>query len=555
MTAPMTASRTHAALGAGVDVRGLHLARSDSMRRLDDVSLTVRSGELVAVIGASGAGKSTLLAVLAGLLAPTAGTGTVAGADVHRPAVDRARLVGPGRVGYVPQRDSLHAELTVGQELAYAVDLRHVPDGAARVAEVLTALGIADLRERRIRHLSGGERKRVSVAVELLATPSVLLLDEATSGLDPGHERDLTRYLRGVSDRGCAVVVATHSVAYLADYDRLLLLGMGGRVLFSGTPAQALAAVGTGSFVDLFDITSPLAVAPEPAPVASAPATARPAAGPGPVGVLIHRQLRRIVEDRRTLVFLALQAPVLGLMVRAITGPDGLGIGTVVINLYARRVLLVLVLCAVWLGSIFAVREIVRDRGVLTREKVAGVRPVHVLWARLAVLTIVSALQVVVLTAVGCAGLPTTRSSTFPLLLVSLWICAEAAGCVALAVSALVRSTDQALAVLPLLLVPQIVLSGGVLALNDAPALRAISYVSPARWGLSAVASASQLRKIETHTVIAVPLTASDLHIAQHEDADRGWDPTALAWGGDILALAVLATAGAGLTVVGLRRP
>lgn len=548
-----------AEVSPGLAVRGLGLVRADSMRRLDDVSLTVAPGELVAVIGASGAGKSTLLAALAGLLDPTAGSGTVAGVDVRTPAVDRARLVGPGRIGYVPQRDSLHSELSVGQELAYAAALRDVPDATSRTAEVLDALGIAELHGRRIGQLSGGERKRVSVAVELLATPDVLLLDEATSGLDPGHERDLTRYLRSVAERGCAVLVATHSVAHLAGYDRILLLGMGGRLLFRGTPAQALAALGSDSFVELFDRTAPLAVAgpdvparpvpPEPAPVPSGSIEH----APSPVGVLIRRQLRRIVEDRRTLVFLVLQAPVLGLMVRAIAGPDGLGIGTIAINLYARRVLLVLVLCAVWLGSIFAIREIVRDRGVITREKVAGVRPVHVLAARLTVLTIMTAAQVIVLTVVGAAGLATTRAGTFGLLLLGLWACAEAAGCLALGLSALVRSTDQALAILPLLLVPQIVLSGGVLALDE-PVLRGISYVAPARWGLSAVASASELRRVETSTVIAVPLTAADLHVAQHEDAERGWDPTALAFGADLLALIVLAAAGTGLTVTGLRR-
>jgi hypothetical protein len=102
--------------------------------------------------------------------------------------------------------------------------------------------------------------------------------------------------------------------------------------------------------------------------------------------------------------------------------------------------------------------------------------------------------------------------------------------------------------------VPQIVLSGGVLSLADVPALRVISYVSPARWGLSAVASAAHLREIETNTVIAVPLSPSELSIARHEDADAGWDPTGLAWGTDLIVLAGLCAAGAAVTGLGLRR-
>ena len=526
------------------------------MRRLDDVALLARPGEMVAVIGASGAGKSTLLAVLAGLLSPTSGEGTVAGADVRIPATERTRRIGTGRVGYVPQRDSLHGELTVDQELRFAVELRHVTNGEARIDEVLGALGIDDLRPRRIRELSGGERKRVNVAVELLAAPDVLLLDEATTGLDPGHERDLTRYLRTLADAGIAIVVATHSVVYLEDYDRTLLLGTGGRALFWGTPRAALEAAGVSSFVDLFDLREPFGPVAAPETESGHPdQPSRPAPIPvGTVGVLVRRQLRRLVQDRRTLLFLALQAPVLGLMVRAITGPDGLGLGALSINLYARRVLLVLVLCAVWLGSIFAIREIVHDRGVLAREQVAGVTGRQVLAARLITLTLVTGVQVLILTLVGCAGLRTTTPQALLLVIVSLWLCAGAAGCLALAISALVRNTDQALAILPLVLVPQIVLSGGVLSLADVPALRVISYVSPAKWGLSAVASATHLREIETSTVIAVPLSASELSIARHEDADWGWDPTGAAWGTDLIILAGLCAAGAAVTGLGLRR-
>jgi ABC-type multidrug transport system ATPase subunit len=543
----------------GVDVRGVELQTNRSPRRLAGVSFAARPGELVAVIGASGAGKSTLLSVLAGLLAPTAGTGLVAGVDLAVPAARRAELVGTGRIGYVPQRDALHDELTVGQELGFAADLRHVGDAAERarrVHEVLETLEIAGTAGRRIRDLSGGERKRVSVAVELLAAPDVLLLDEATTGLDPVHERDLTRYLRTLADDGCTVVAATHSVVHLDQYDRILLLGYGGVPLFHGTPDEARAATGGDSFVDLFSLSRPLTGLSDHVPADRAEPDDPPAArARDTLRILIRRQLTRLVADRRTLWFLALQAPVLGLMVRAITGPDGLQVGAVGVNLYARRVLLVLVLCAVWQGSTLTVRDLVRDRDVLRRERIAGVRNRSVIAARLIVLWAASGLQVTALTVVGCAGIPGTTAGAIGKLIVGLWLCAGAAGCLALAISSFVRSTDQALAVLPLVLIPQLVLSGGVLALSDIPALRPLSYLSPARWGLSSVASAADLRMVETRTLVAVPLTAVDLHIAQHEDADAGWDPTGQAYAADLLGLLALALVGSGLSVVGLRRP
>jgi hypothetical protein len=280
---------------------------------------------------------------------------------------------------------------------------------------------------------------------------------------------------------------------------------------------------------------------------------------PERVRLLIRRELSRILADRRTLAFLALQAPVLGLMVRAVAGPDQLDLGVVTTNLYARRMVLTLVLCAVWLGSTNSIRSIVADRAVLRRERVTGVRPRHLLLAKVTVLWLTSGAQVVVLSVAALAGMrfgadaPVLRS---PLLaaIVALWACAGAAGSLALAISAFARSTDQALAILPLVLVPQLILSGGVIALRDVPTLRPISYLSSARWGMSMLASTVHLRALETETRIPVPLGKSELNLERHEDADAGWNPDAAAWRLDLLSLLLLAAGGTCAAGVGLRR-
>jgi ABC-type multidrug transport system ATPase subunit len=548
----------------GVALHGLRFGSGRRPQRLQDVSLSVRPGELVAVLGASGTGKSTLLSVLAGLLRPSAGDGTVGGAAIATTATDRG-----GRIGYVPQQDALHGELSVLDELLFAAEIRGLttePIRTARVSEVLAALGITALARRRIRELSGGERKRVSVAVELLTAPQVLLLDEPTTGLDPGHERDLVGHLRALADSGCAVVLVTHSVTHLALVDRLLLLGTGGRPLFLGSPAEALAALGTTSFVALFDTDDPIpratvgTVETDTDPPSSEAGVTQPARIASArrcrarVPLLIRRDLRRLFCDRRTFWLLVLQAPVLGLMIRAMAGPSGLALGDTAINLYARRILLTLVLCAVWLGSTNAIREIVRDRAVVRRERVAGVRAGQVLAAKLAVLWLQCAVQVTVLITVALLAVPGPGFGHELALAAALWGCAGAAGCIALALSALVRSTDQALAILPLLLVPQLVLSGGVLALDDVPALRPVSYLSTARWGLSAAASSTHLRAVETETRVPVPLTPNELHIALHEDADSAWDPTVAAYCADLLVLALIAGASTAVAAAGLRR-
>jgi ABC-type multidrug transport system ATPase subunit len=563
---------------SGVAVRGLNVGRDDEPRQLRDISLTAHPGELVAIIGASGTGKSTLLSALAGLLPVASAVGTVA--DVPFGAAEARRT---GGVGYVPQIDALHGELTVGSELDYAAQLRGLTDPVSRRQQVhglLSTLGIGDVLERRIRDLSGGERRRVSVAAELIGRPAVLLLDEATTGLDAAHERDMVAYLRRLADQGCCVVLTTHSVVHLDVFDRLIVLGRHGRVLASGSPQEVLEAVGTDSYVDVFDFSEPFGVVPSEADEAALSGAGRPEAdrpestGPGseagkapalPQGrfrhstILIHRELDRILANRRVLAFVLVQAPVLGLMVRAMAGPDQLDLGVLSVNLYGRRMLLTLVLCAVWLGSTNSVRSIIGDRAIIRRERAAGVGAGQVLIAKVTALWVTSGVQIIVLCVVALAGMRFSTSSPVihqPVLasIVMLWICAGAAGSLGLALSSFVRSTDQALAILPILLVPQLVLSGGVIALRDVPALAPISYASTARWGMSGLASTWHLRELESATKVAVPLDTESQSLQRHEDADSGWDPDATAWSLDLLALVGLAAAGTALAGIGLRR-
>jgi ABC-type multidrug transport system ATPase subunit len=212
---------------------------------LSGVDLALYPGELLAVIGPSGAGKSTLIRVMLGLLAPSLGS---------------ARLgEGPpgagGPVGYVPQDDVLHDGLRVEDALRFAAALR-LPGWpparqAAQVRAVISQVGLADRAGLRIRSLSGGQRKRVSVAMELLSAPPLLVLDEPTSGLDPGMEAQTMGLFSAVAARGHIVVVSTHATQSLGRADLLLVL-MGGLVVFFGPPAEAAAWFGSPSLDGIF---------------------------------------------------------------------------------------------------------------------------------------------------------------------------------------------------------------------------------------------------------------------------------------------------------------
>ncbi len=224
----------------------------DGHRLVDGVNFSLDAQSLLAVVGPSGAGKSTLLSVLTGLRPATQGAVLYEGRDLYR---DGASL--RSRIGVVPQADLLHDGLTIRRSLGYTERLRLPPDVSAaeriaRVDEVLVQLGLDHRVDSRIDHLSGGERKRVNVATELLTEPSLLLLDEPASGLDAGLERTLMLMLRDLADDGHTIVVVTHSLDSLHLCDHLLVLAPGGIPAYFGPPAGVQARFGGAELVDVF---------------------------------------------------------------------------------------------------------------------------------------------------------------------------------------------------------------------------------------------------------------------------------------------------------------
>ena len=231
---------------------GVSVTTPDGTTLVHDVGFAVPGRSLLAVIGPSGAGKSTLLAALVGTRPADVGDVRYAGRSLY---ADYPEL--RHRIALVPQDDVLHTQLTVAEALTYAARLRFSADTTAadrqrRVAEVLAELGLTEQAHQRITQLSGGQRKRTSVALELLTKPSLLFLDEPTSGLDPGKDRSVMQTLRALADDGRTVVVVTHNVANLELCDRLLLLAAGGWLAYFGPPAEALAYFGRDDFADIF---------------------------------------------------------------------------------------------------------------------------------------------------------------------------------------------------------------------------------------------------------------------------------------------------------------
>ncbi|MGH9130854.1 MAG: ABC transporter ATP-binding protein [Acidimicrobiales bacterium] len=236
-----------------LEVVGVSAKTPDGTRILDDVTFSVERGWLVAVVGPTGAGKTSLMRTLTGRLALEAGEIRLDGQNLGWAASPTLRR----RVGYVPQEDLLHPQLRLRRTLEYAASLRLPPSSSAtqrsaRVKAVLAELNLDRQAKVPVASLSGGQRKRANLALELLSQPDLLVLDEPTSGLDPGHERAVMAMLRGVADQGRTVLAVTHSMQAIGVCDRVIFLATGGQVAFFGPPDEAVAYFELADDAELF---------------------------------------------------------------------------------------------------------------------------------------------------------------------------------------------------------------------------------------------------------------------------------------------------------------
>ncbi|WP_394361965.1 ATP-binding cassette domain-containing protein [Amycolatopsis sp. SB7-3] len=472
------------------------------------VDLNAGPGELVAILGPSGAGKSTLLAVLSGKLRPDTGTVHYDDYEVH----DQYTAV-RSRIGLVPQEDLVHARLTGRQALTYAAALRLPEDTSkaevrAKVEATLKELGLAGHADVRISRLSGGQRKRVSVALELLTSPSLLFLDEPTSGLDPALDRQLMSSLREIADAGRTVVLVTHNVLNLGQCDKVVLLAPGGIPAFTGPPGELRQRFGTDDWADIITSvveTPPVSLSDDP-PRRSAEARKPPdQGGRKPVftrqmGTLAKRHTRLIFADPGYAIFLAVLPVALALLALTVPGRAGLRNGSPVEAAEAGQILVLLFVGAAFMGGAAAAREVIGERSIILRERAAGLLPAAYSAAKTGMFCLVCGAQSVLLVGVLVIVKPrptdsVALGSASLELVIAVWGTATTSCLFSLLASALVRSSEQAMPVLVVTVMAQLVLCGGLIPITGRAALSQLSWLVPARWGYAAGASTVDLNR------------------------------------------------------------
>ena len=507
-----------------LDARGLTVKLSSGKVLLDDVTCQLGERCLLGVIGPSGAGKSTLLGALTGMRPATTGSVLYDGRDLYANYAELRH-----RIGLVPQENILHTQLSANRALGYAAELRFPRDTSPaererRIGEVLGELSLTAHADTRTSSLSGGQQKRVNVALELLTKPSLLFLDEPTSGLDPGLDMSVMEMMSGLAREGRTVIVVTHSVANLNICDRLLVLVPGGKVAYFGSPADGLRYFRQPGWAQVFRAFEAepdrdwageyrrseffTRYTAEPAQAGGhASATAVREAPPPPKSqnrlaqlcTLARRYVAVIASDRNYVGVIALLPIILGGLIRAIPDPGGL---TGTSNGNAIQVLLILVMGACLIGVANGVRELVKERPIYNRERAAGLSPGAYLWSKLAILGLISAVQAVILVLIGLAGRPLPKHGAFltaaPLLELMLGIAmlAIASMTAGLLISAVVNSSDKTMPLLVVAVLGEVVLSGGVFRLNGKAGLEQLAWFSPSRWGFGAVASTPNLNQV-----------------------------------------------------------
>ncbi len=519
----------------------------DGKQLLDHISLTARPGTLTAIIGGSGAGKTTLSRLIAGYTSPSSGTVTFEGHNIH---TEYASL--RSRIGMVPQDDVVHRQLTVNQALGYAAELRLPPDTSKAdrdqvVAQVLEELELTKHADTRVDKLSGGQRKRASVALELLTGPSLLILDEPTTGLDPALDRQVMMMLRQLADAGRVVLVVTHSVSYLDVCDQLLLVAPGGKTAFLGPPSQIGAAMGTSNWADIFakvgadpDEANRRFLAENKQPP-ERPSESRP----GDLGEPVHtdvyrqfstiarRQIRLVVSDRGYTVFLALLPFLIGVLTLTVRGKTGYGMSDPMGNNPAQpdQILVMLNVGAVFMGTALTIRDLIGERPIFRREQAVGLSTAAYIGAKIVVFCAFAIVQAAIATAISVVGWGKPLSDAVLLgdvrfeLFVTVAATCVTSALLGMALSALAQSQDQIMPMLVVSIMSQLVFSGGMIWVTDRILLDQLSWATPARWGFAASAST-----IDTHRLIPGPTDPKDQH----------WDHKASAWLFDMAMLGVL---------------
>lgn len=504
---------------------------------LRNVNCEIRPNEFVAIIGGSGAGKTTLMNAISGFEPDFEGTVYCNGIDLVEQFQNLKNII-----GFVPQQDIIYENLTLQRMLYYTAKMKMPKDTSRqeigqRIDEVLHMVDLSDHKNTFIRKLSGGQKKRASIAVELLADPKLFFLDEPTSGLDPGTEKNLMMTLNKLAkEQNKTIIMVTHTTQNLHLCDKVIFMGPGGRLCFCGNVQEAKEFYQTDDLVNIYNM---IAEAPqiwekrfrEYNRIRSV--DKRSSGQSGIVKekresafrqflILTERYGELMLNDRPRLLILLIQPLLIAILLKVVADKD-------IFKIYesTKSMLFALSCSGIWIGLFDAIQEICKERVILKREYMANLKLPGYVLSKFVLQALLGLIQAMILTFVFLNLIGKDRSGIFlkhftPEILFTIWLTILASVTMGFVISAMVKSGDKAMAAAPFVLIVQLLFSGILFTLKGAGKI--ISYCTVSRWSVEALGSICRLNKLDLKLRADFPMLeheaeeffkASKGHVAQ----------------------------------------
>ncbi|MDF2538601.1 MAG: hypothetical protein K0S76_1622 [Herbinix sp.] len=500
-----------------IDIVKTVKSKKKSFHITNHISLSIKPSEFVAIIGGSGAGKTTFMNCISGYNRATSGQVLVNGEDLYGNYEVLKSII-----GYVPQQDIVYDNLTLRNMLSYTAMLRMPKDTSAserekRVQEVIDMVELTGREETFIKELSGGQKKRASIAVELLSDPKLFFLDEPSSGLDPGTERNLMRTLQHMTAGSKTIILVTHNTLNLHLCDKVIFLGKGGNLCFCGSPSDALTFFGVDNFVDIYNmvtsesekwrdkfLTSKYYVKPQESDKkkVSVKDKKNKKSTLKQTVILSKRYVKLLLNDKQRMLLLLLQAPLLAVLIYLVANGKQFDEYEM-----TKSILFALSCCAFWIGILNSIQEVCKERVILKREHLTGLKLTAYVNSKFVVLGALCLIQSLLLIGVFSLliGVPEegVYLPAFVEMYITTFLTAFSATGMGLFVSSLFINADRAMTVAPVLLMPQILFSGLVFKLSGVS--EKISYAVNCRWTMEGYGTTSNLNSLTLRMQEQIP--------------------------------------------------
>lgn len=467
---------------------------------LSNLSLDIAPGEFIAIVGCSGAGKTTLMNILSGYAKPSKGHVYVEGLDI----LENEELL-KGQIAYVPQEEILDSTLTLYKSLEYSLRLRMTSLKKDKIKStinhVLKTLELSHVKNTLIKNLSGGEKKRASIATEMLSDPSLFLLDEPTSGLDANIEKKIMKKLKEISLTGKTVVITAHTVSNLSLCDKILFMGTNGRICYFGPYKDINAYFGVKEFVDIYDILKEDSgvwykkykenALPEEKFEHKKIEKKKRVGFLSQTLTLVKRYAKSLFNNKLMCALLLGESLLMGVLICLATEKDSL------LNpLTASMMCVAFTMASMWLGLFNTLQEVVKERHMLKKECMSGLNFSSYIVSKIIVVFVLCLYQAVTCVSIVYFHLDPRPDDTIIFgtlfeLIINFFLIAFSTGIIGLFVSSLVKDTKTTLIFSPLYMMVQMLFSGMFVPFVNLT--KKISYFTSGRWGYESFGTISNL--------------------------------------------------------------